>query len=139
MSTGRSYLGFDHGMKHIGVAVGQDITGSANPLTALRARDGIPDWDEIGKLIKQWSPAQCIIGLPLNMDGTEQMMTAAARKFGNRIHARFNIPVAWEDERLTTREALDQLGISGKLQAKNRADVDALSAQLILQSWLNQQ
>lgn len=139
MMSSRTLLGFDFGMKNIGVAVGQDLTRTANPLVALRAKDGIPDWDQIKTLLDEWRPAVLIVGLPLNMDGSEQEMTAAARRFGNRLNGRFNIPVEWQDERLTTYEALDQLGIRSKMDSRQRSDVDKLSAQLILQSWLNQQ
>lgn len=132
-------MGFDHGMKYIGVAVGQEITSSASELTVIRAKEGIPNWKEIGQLIEKWSPDLIIVGLPLNMDDSEQEMTRAARRFGNRLNGRFNIPVEWEDERLSTFEALDQLGVRSKLQAKQREAVDKLSAQLILQSWLNRQ
>ncbi|HEC72798.1 MAG TPA: Holliday junction resolvase RuvX [Methylophaga aminisulfidivorans] len=138
MSTARTLLGFDFGMKNIGIAVGQELTGTANPLTAIKARDGIPDWTIIGKLIAEWKPDMLIVGLPLNMDGTEQEMTAAAKRFGNRLNGRFNVPVEWQDERLTTFEALEQMGIRSKMDSKQRSDVDQLSAQLILQSWLNQ-
>jgi len=139
MTTSRTLLGFDFGMKNIGIAVGQELTHTANPLTAIKARDGIPDWEQIRKLLDEWQPQLLIVGLPLNMDGTEQEMTAAARRFGNRLHGRFNIPVEWQDERLTTYEALDQMGIHSKMDSRRRSDVDQLSAQLILQSWLNQQ
>jgi putative holliday junction resolvase len=139
MSAARTLLGFDFGMKNIGIAVGQELTSTANPLTAIKARDGIPDWSQIEKLLKEWQPDLLIVGLPLNMDGTEQEMTAAAKRFGNRLNGRFNIPVEWQDERLTTYEALDQMGIRSKMDSRQRSDVDQLSAQLILQSWLNQQ
>lgn len=139
MSNARTILGFDFGLKNIGVAVGQEITQTANPLTVIKARDGIPNWDEIKKLLDQWRPNLLVVGLPLNMDDSEQEMTAAARKFGNRLNGRFQIPVEWQDERLSTYEALEQLGVRNKLQANNRDDVDRISAQLILQSWLNQQ
>lgn len=139
MTTSRTLLGFDFGMKNIGIAVGQELTSTANPLTAIKARDGIPDWEQIRKLLDEWKPQLLIVGLPLNMDGTEQEMTAAARRFGNRLNGRFNIPVEWQDERLTTYEALDQMGIRSKMDSRQRSDVDQLSAQLILQSWLNQQ
>lgn len=139
MTSSRTILGFDFGMKNIGIAVGQELTHTANPLTAIKARDGIPDWEQIHKLLDEWKPQLLIVGLPLNMDGTEQDMTAAARRFGNRLHGRFNIPVEWQDERLTTYEALDQMGIRSKMDSRQRSDVDQLSAQLILQSWLNQQ
>lgn len=139
MTTPRTILGFDYGLKNIGVAVGQDLTSTASPLSVIKARDGIPNWDDIQTLLDQWKPQLLIVGLPLNMDGTEQKMTAAARKFGNRLNGRFQIPVEWQDERLSTYEALEQLGIRSKLQANKRDDVDRISAQLILQSWLNQQ
>ncbi|MDQ7072967.1 MAG: Holliday junction resolvase RuvX [Gammaproteobacteria bacterium] len=134
----RTLFGFDYGLKNIGIAVGQQITQTANPLTAIKARDGIPNWQEIEALITEWKPELLIVGLPLNMDGTEQEMTAAARKFGHRLNGRFHIAVEWQDERLSTFEALEQLGISSKMHAKNRTDVDLVSAQLILQSWLNE-
>jgi putative Holliday junction resolvase len=139
MTTARTILGFDFGMKNIGIAVGQELTRTANPLTAIKARDGIPDWEQIAQLLQEWQPALLIVGLPLNMDGTEQTMTAAARRFGNRLHGCFGLPVEWQDERLTTYEALDQMGIRSKMDSRQRSDVDQLSAQLILQSWLNQQ
>ncbi|MFW5425751.1 MAG: Holliday junction resolvase RuvX [Methylophagaceae bacterium] len=134
----RTLLGFDYGLKNIGVAVGQELTQTASPLTVIKARDGIPNWDDIEALITEWQPELLIVGLPLNMDGTEQEMTLAARKFGNRLNGRFQIAVEWQDERLSTFEALEQLGVRSKLQAKNRDDVDRISAQLILQSWLNE-
>jgi len=139
MSQVRTFLGFDFGMKNIGVAVGQDLTHTANPLTVIKAREGIPNWGQIQALIDQWQPQQLIVGLPFSMDGTEQEMTKAARRFGNRLNGRFHLPVEWQDERLSTFETLDQLGIQSKMQSNNREDVDRISAQLILQSWLNQQ
>ena len=128
MSELRTFLGFDFGMKNIGVAVGQELTKTANPLTVIKAREGIPNWDQIKTLLDQWSPQLLVVGLPLNMDGSEQEMTAAARRFGNRLNGRFHIPVDWQDERLTTFEALDQLGIRSKMQSNKREDVDRISA-----------
>jgi putative Holliday junction resolvase len=139
MNSARTVLGFDFGMKNIGVAVGQELTYTANPLAVIKAKDGIPNWDDIAKLLQQWKPQLLIVGLPLNMDGSEQEMTAAARRFGNRLNARFKLPIDWQDERLTTFEALDQLGINNKMQSNTRGDADRISAQLILQSWLNKQ
>lgn len=138
MKNARVVLGFDFGLKNIGVAVGQQMTQTARPLTVITAKDGIPNWNEIKKLLDQWQPQILVVGLPLNMDDSEQEMTAASRKFGNRLNGRFQIPVEWQDERLSTYEALKQLGIKDKMQANNRGDVDRISAQIILQSWLNQ-
>ena len=81
-----TFLGFDFGTKSIGVAVGQRITATARPLPALKAQDGKPDWNIIEKLLKEWQPEAVIVGLPLNMDGTEQppikfMAALASRSF----------------------------------------------------------
>ncbi|MEX2326244.1 MAG: Holliday junction resolvase RuvX, partial [Pseudomonadales bacterium] len=98
-------MGFDFGMSRIGVAVGQSVTGTANPLTVLSARNGIPDWSQIENLISEWQPAVLVVGLPLNMDGTNSDMSDRARKFARRLAGRFNLPTTTMDERLTTREA----------------------------------
>ena len=105
----RTVLAFDFGTKSIGVAVGQEITGTASPLPALKARDGIPDWNVIEKLYEEWQPHVVVVGLPLNMDGTEQEMTQRARKFANRLHGRFRVAVETCDERLTTTDAKSML------------------------------
>lgn len=132
-------LGFDFGMKHIGVAVGQTITRTANPLTSLKALNGIPNWEEIAQLIKTWGAKALVIGIPLNMDGTEQPISAAAKKFGNRLHERFRLPVHEVDERLTTIEAKHQLFEAEGYRALDKKSVDSYSAKLILESWLRDQ
>ncbi len=84
-------LAFDFGTKSIGVAIGQRITGTARPLTAIKANDGTPDWTQFEKLLKEWQPELVVVGLPLNMDGTNQPLTDRARKFANRLHGRFGV------------------------------------------------
>ena len=76
-------LCFDFGINHIGAAVGNTVTKSANPLKEIRAKDGIPNEQELLKTVKDWQPSVFVVGLPLNMDGTEQLMTKRARKFGS--------------------------------------------------------
>lgn len=132
----RTLLGFDFGSKSIGIAVGQEITTSATPLQALKARDGIPDWDALGVIINEWQPDLIIVGLPLNMDGTPQAVTYAAKKFANRLNSRYGIPVETQDERLTTVDARAQLFARGGYKKLSKSNVDNLSARLILESWL---
>src|SRR5690554_4382759 len=102
-------IGFDFGTHSIGVAIGQTLTGTASPLSALKAKDGQPNWELVSKLFAEWQPDIVVVGLPLNMDGTEQPLTDLARKFANRIHGRFGIHVVLQDERLTTAAAKEDL------------------------------
>jgi putative Holliday junction resolvase len=128
-------LAFDFGTKSIGVAVGQQLTGTARPLTALKAQDGVPDWTQIERLLQEWQPQQVVVGLPLNMDGSEQPLTARARKFANRLHGRFGVQVVLHDERLSTVEARADLFARGGYKALTKGSVDSLSAVIILESW----
>lgn len=130
-------LGFDFGTRRIGVAVGQQLTATAAPLVTLKNRDGAPDWEAIGRLLEEWQPTALVVGLPLNMDGSEQEMTRLARRFGNRLAGRYNLPVYPVDERLTSLEAEQRLTDSG-VRTHNKGDVDRLAAQSILQTWLDQ-
>ncbi|WP_191907175.1 Holliday junction resolvase RuvX [Erwinia billingiae] len=128
-------LAFDFGTKSIGVAIGQQLTGTARPLAALKAQDGTPDWNRIEALLKEWEPDRVVVGLPLNMDGSEQPLTARARKFANRIHGRFGVQVDLHDERLSTVEARAELFERGGFRALSKGSVDSLSAVIILESW----
>lgn len=135
----RTLLGFDYGSKRIGIAIGQEVTGTVNPLTTVHAKNHKPDWDSISKIINEWQPELLIIGLPLHMDGTEQAMTQAARRFANQLNGRYQIPVEMMDERLSSDEAEsilhEQPGFRSSV-FQDKAQVDMISAQLILQSWI---
>ncbi|MEM6162326.1 Holliday junction resolvase RuvX [Erwinia sp. P6884] len=133
--TMMTLLAFDFGTKSIGVAIGQQLTGTARPLNAIKAQDGIPDWNKIEALLKEWQPDRVVVGLPLNMDGTEQPLTARARKFANRLHGRFGVQVDLHDERLSTVEARADLFARGGFRALTKGSVDSLSAVIILESW----
>lgn len=132
---GITVLAFDFGTKSIGCAVGQSITGTAQVLPAFKAQDGIPNWEQIEKCLTEWKPALLVVGLPLNMDGTEQDLTLRAKKFANRLHGRFGLPVELQDERLTTTEARAEIFSRGGYKALNKSKVDGISACLILESW----
>lgn len=131
------WLGFDWGLGWIGVASGQTATYTASKLKPIRARDGIPNWQDIEALVSEWKPAGFVVGIPYNMDGSESQMTVRAHKFRKRLHGRFGIPAEPVDERLTTREAMQHLEGMSMRKAK-AADVDSIAAQIILQSWLDQ-
>ncbi|MBD2811382.1 Holliday junction resolvase RuvX [Xenorhabdus sp. Vera] len=135
----RTIIAFDFGTSSIGAAIGQEVTGTARALSAFKANEGSPNWQLIEKLLKEWLPDLVIVGLPLNMDGTEQPVTAQARKFANRLHGRFGVQVELHDERLTTVEARSHLFDHGGYKALNKGKVDAASAVIILESWFEQQ
>ncbi|ODS24549.1 Holliday junction DNA helicase RuvA [Candidatus Endobugula sertula] len=132
-------LAFDYGLKSIGVAYGQALTGSGKELPLLSARDGIPDWGKIEQLLQEWKPKRLIVGLPLNMDGSESELCIRVRKFGRRLYGRFSIDVEYMDERLSTFDA--------KQEAKERRHkgdyrsnpIDSIAARIILESWFIQQ
>lgn len=128
-------LGFDFGMKRIGVAIGQTITKTARPLDTIHAKQGQPNWDAIQKLIKKWVPDALVVGIPLNMDGTEQPMSAHARIFVAQLRERYQLPVHEIDERLTTKDAREKLFDRGGFKALQDGQVDRVAAQLILENW----
>jgi putative Holliday junction resolvase len=133
----RTVLGFDFGKKYIGVAVGQELTGSASPLGSVKAKDGIPNEQELTKFINEWQPDFLVVGLPLNMDGTEQQLTRDAKKFGNRLSNKFAIKVEFQDERLTTADAKERLFAQGGYRNLKKDNIDAESARLIIESYFS--
>ncbi|MHA6492057.1 Holliday junction resolvase RuvX [Pseudomonas borbori] len=134
----RLLLGFDYGSKQIGVAVGQVITGQARELCILKAQNGVPDWQKVEALVREWQPDAIVVGLPLNMDGTASEMSERAEKFARRLNGRFNLPVHTHDERLTTYEAKGQRLQQGQNSGYRERPVDALAAALLLEGWLSE-
>jgi len=132
-------IAFDFGVKSIGVAIGQQITGTASPLAAIKAVDGIPQWQALDDVFKEWEPSCIILGYPTNMDGSEQLITARAKKFGKRLYHRYKIPVHGHDERLTTVEAKERLFELGGFKKLSKGKIDSVSAVLILESWFASQ
>lgn len=129
----QTLLGFDFGTQRIGIAVGQSITATATALCTVNCRNERPDWDRISVLIHDWRPDALIVGLPLHADGSDSVMTIAARKFARQLEGRFQLPVHCMDERLSSHAAQ-------ALQQQNKADakagIDAVAAMIILQNWL---
>lgn len=135
-STHTVLLGFDFGLKRIGVAVGQTVTQTARPLITVSAVQGEPQWNKLDNLVKTWQPDGFVLGIPLNMDGTAQPLSDAARRFGQQLHERFNLPVYEMDERLSTKDARERIFAEGGYKALQQEQIDSVAAQLILQNWL---
>ncbi len=131
--TSNTVLCFDYGTKRIGVAYGSSFTGSGEILKEIPAQDGIPNWDTLETMIKEFKPDVLLTGLPLNMDDTENEMCLRARKFARRLHGRFGLPSWIWDERLSSDEAKR---INPSDNYKKNA-VDSLAAVIILESWFD--
>lgn len=137
MAEDRTILAFDFGMKRIGVALGQSLLNTARPLKTLAANQGEPNWQHIADLIKEWGVDTIVVGIPVNIDGTEQFTTEAARLFAEQLKEKTQLPVHPVDERLTTVEARQQLFDEGGYKALNSAEVDSWAAKIMLEQWLS--
>lgn len=111
--------------------------GEARPLETLKVDCGRPDWERITELLDKWQPVLLVVGMPLDMDGGEQPMSKRARRFGNQLAGRYNLPVHWVDERFTSMEA--ESWLKQHQGHFSKEEVDQHAARLILQSWLEGQ
>jgi putative Holliday junction resolvase len=136
-------LSFDYGLRRIGVAVGNTLTGTAEPLATIAARNGLPDWRAIDRVVAEWRPAALVAGVPYNMSGIDAGIAAAASRFADELGGRYGLEVHRVDERLTSREAEDGLRERRRSGAKprrvRRGDVDREAARVLLLQWLRAQ
>lgn len=127
-------LAFDFGLRQIGCASGLVLTGTATPQQIFKAREGQPNWDEVEQFIRHWKPDAILVGLPLNMDGTESQLSGHARKFANRLHGRTGLRILMVDERLSSREAK---ALAADDRRISRTEVDHYAAALIMETWFS--
>ena len=132
-------LAFDFGLVQMGVAVGNTELRSTQPLSVLRAKERVPDWHMVEKLVREWQPDLLVVGDPLNMDGSDSELCERARKFARRLHGRLGLPVEMVDERLTSFEAKQISREQGHRGDYKRRPIDSQAAELVLQSWLGGQ
>jgi len=130
-------LAFDFGLKRIGVAVGESALRHSEPLLTIAAVSNEERFAAIGRLITEWKPVLLVVGLPLHLDGSEHEMTARCRRFANQLHGRYGLPVELADERLSSASADEQLREAGHDWKRRKEQVDALAAQIILQSYFD--
>jgi putative holliday junction resolvase len=130
-------MAFDFGEKRIGVATGETMLKVAHPLTTINAEENEAKFAQISELIKEWRPALLVVGLPMHMDGEAHLLTALSKKFAQRLEGRFNLPVVMQDERLSSVEAARNLNTAGVKGIKQKAMLDAVAAQTILQSYFD--
>ena len=120
-------FGFDFGVKRIGIAMGNTLTGLAQPLTVIKAVDNATRFQVIGDLIDEWKPARLVVGEPRHPDGAEHDMTLRSRRFANQLHGRFNLPVELVDERYS----------SAVIPQRRGEIIDAKAAAIILQQYFD--
>jgi len=134
--SARTIMAFDFGLRQIGVAVGNSLLGTSQPVTVLRAKDGAPDWRLLEALVEEWRPDLLVVGDPLHMDGSESELGARATKFARRLHGRLGLQVVMVDERLSSFAAKLASREQGHRGDYKREPVDNLAAELILRTWL---
>ncbi len=130
-------LAFDFGEKRIGVAVGETMLKTAHAYTTINTEINETRFTEIAKLITEWQPSLLIVGLPTYLDGTTHQLTQLSKKFAQRLEGRFNLPVMMMDERLSSTEASQQLTDAGIRAREQKTIIDAVAAQVILQSYFD--
>ncbi|GAB4170074.1 MAG: Holliday junction resolvase RuvX [Rhodocyclaceae bacterium] len=130
-------LGFDFGLRRIGVAVGDFELGSSHPLSVIAAAQPDERWSAIEALIGEWRPLRLVVGLPLSLDGEEHEMTRRCRRFARQLGGRFRLPVDLVDERLSSVAAAQRLRESGLGARACKAKIDAEAAQIILQDYFD--
>ncbi len=139
MKSGAIYLGFDYGLKRIGMAVGDEVTRLARPLPTI-ANGREPDWTALSKALKEWRPTAVIVGLPVDLDGNDQSITTHARHFAFQLRTRYGIPVHLVDERMSSRAADDEIRSARadgrKTRRLQKGERDGVAARLILEQFL---
>jgi len=124
----KAVLGFDFGLKRIGVAVGNTMIRQAQPLKVISAATNDEKFAAIAELIGEWRPDLCIVGLPRHPDGAEHEMTVRCRRFANQLHGRFGVDTALVDERYS----------SAVLPQRRDELIDAKAAAIILQQFFDE-
>ena len=127
-------MAFDFGMKHIGIAIGQEITKTASTFYSIRAHEGLPNWIELDKIIEEWKPGIFVVGDPLNMDGTRSKIQELSDRFSISLNKRYDIEVEKTDERLSSREAKERLE-AVPIGTRDSSNKHSISAQVILEDW----
>ena len=125
-------LSFDYGEKRIGIAVGQTLTGSASAIKTITTTNKKIDWNSITILVKEWSPDIFVLGRPSLKSGHEHNLTNEIERFSRQLTGRYQLPVEFIDERLSSRAAVNYE------QEVDRAGLDAVAAKLILETWLQE-
>ena len=140
MTTSQLFMAFDFGIKRTGVALGQEITTTARPLTTIISNNDQPNWSEIEHLVKEWQPTLFVVGIPAECEENKSIRDKI-KHFCKELARRFDLPVQEHDETLTSDEAYQQLQnkrrrVKGKI---DKLHIDQYAAAIMLESWMNSQ
>ncbi len=124
----KTCLAFDFGLKRIGVAVGNTVVRQAQPLLIIDEATNDGKFRAITKLVQDWQPGVCVVGLPRYPDGAEHEMTIRCRRFANQLHGRFGLETVLVDERFS----------SAVLPQRRGERIDAQAAAVILQQYFDE-
>ena len=127
MPSHKTVMAFDYGTRRVGVAIGNSVAQMGQALKTISQANMDVRFQELAALLKEWQPDQLVVGLPVHPDGTPHEMTAKAKRFGNQLHGRFQLPVVWVDERYSS------VVLEG--DDKMRDNLDSHSAVLILEQY----
>lgn len=125
-------LAFDYGRRRIGIAVGEELTGAARGLRTLNT-DSPELWPVIDRLVSEWTPEGFVVGWPTQADGKPTPLAKRIRAFGAALEARYNQPVYWYDEHLTSHLARERSG-----RGRHDPGLDAHAAAVILEGWFQE-
>ena len=134
LSEPRIVMAFDFGIKHIGIAIGQEITKTASTFYSIKALEGQPDWNELDDIIHEWKPDLIVVGDPYNMDGSRSKIQDMSDRFSDALYKRYQIQLEKTDERLSSREANERLQ-NLDIVTKSSSNKHSISAQVILEDW----
>lgn len=134
LSEPRIVMAFDFGIKHIGIAIGQEITKTASTFYSIKALEGQPDWNELDGIIHEWKPDLIVVGDPYNMDGSRSKIQDMSDRFSDALYKRYQIQLEKTDERLSSREANERLQ-NLDIGTKSSSNKHSISAQVILEDW----
>lgn len=131
-------IGFDFGQRRIGVAIGNNISKTAQPLITIESTTNNQTFEAIQKIMEEWRPVSIVVGVPFNVDGSEHKVTNLSKKFAKQLEQKYLLPTHLIDERYTSIEANHELKDKKMDLKKKKLLIDQIAAKIILQSYLDQ-
>ncbi len=131
-------IGFDFGQKRIGVAIGNNISKSAQALITIESTSSNQKFEVIQKIMDEWQPVSIVVGVPFNVDGSEHKVTNLCKKFAKQLEQKYALPIYLIDERYTSIEASYEIQDKKIDLKKKKLLIDQIAAKIILQSYLDQ-